>query len=136
MVDIGQSSSQSGKRMLSNAIIVVASVYIGFLLYQSVYYNFQLNNKVEKLEVQIAKQEAEKLGFEALITYYQTSTFQQLEARRKLGMRFPGEKVVTIELSQQQMNLDEEKNPASEKVNSANNLELWLKFFSGKLKKT
>ncbi len=135
MVNIGQGSSQSGKRVLSNAIIVVASVYIGFLLYQSVYYNFQLNNKVEKLEVQIAKQEAEKLGFEALITYYQTSTFQQLEARRKLGMRFPGEKVVTIELSQQQTGLSEAETTDPQGVNSVNNIELWLKFFSGKLKR-
>lgn len=121
--------------MLSNVIIVVASLYIGFLLYQSVYYNFQLNKEVEKLEAQITKQETEKLGFEALITYYQTSTFQQLEARRKLGMRFPGEKVVTVELVQKQTDSNEEKTTNSQGVRSVNNLELWLKFFSGKLKK-
>jgi cell division protein FtsB len=135
MVDTGQNANQPGRRVLTNAIVVVFSVYVGFLLYQSVYYNFQLNNKVEKLEAQIAKQEAEKLGFEALITYYQTNTFQQLEARRKLGMRFPGEKIVIVELAQKQTDLGGEKTTDSQGNSSVSNLKLWFKFFSGKLKR-
>jgi hypothetical protein len=88
---------------------------------------------VEKLRSQITEQEAERLGFEALISYYQTSTFQELEARRKLGMRFPGEKVVTVE-AVRQTSSDEAKSVDSQGIGSVNNLELWLKFFSGKLK--
>lgn len=137
MADNEQNTDSSGKRALSNIVLLAASVYIGFLLYQSVYFNFQLNSKVEKLKTQIAKQETERLGFEAIISYYQTSTFQELEARRKLGMRFPGEKVVAVEVKPQQPDLDSDETLSgdSQRASSTNNLKLWLDFFTGKLKK-
>lgn len=137
MADNEQNTDSSGKRALSNIVLLAASIYIGFLLYQSVYFNFQLNSKVEKLKTQIAKQETERLGFEAIISYYQTSTFQELEARRKLGMRFPGEKVVAVEVKPQQPDLDSNETLSgdSQRASSTNNLKLWLDFFTGKLKK-
>ncbi len=137
MANVEQNSNTLGKRALSNIIIATVSVYIGFLLYQSVYFNFQLNSRVEKLKAQIAKQETERLGFEAIISYYQTSTFQELEARRKLGMRFPGEKVVAVEVKPQQsdLSLGETWSDDSKEALSTNNLKLWLEFFTGKLKK-
>ena len=137
MADNEQNTDSSGKRALSNIVLLAASIYIGFLLYQSVYFNFQLNSKVEKLKTQIAKQETERLGFEAIISYYQTSTFQELEARRKLGMRFPGEKVVAVEVRQQQPDPDSNETWSgdSQEASSTNNLKLWLEFFTGKLKR-
>jgi hypothetical protein len=50
-------------------------------------------------------------------------------------MRFPGEKIVIVELAQKQTDLGGEKTTDSQGNSSVSNLKLWFKFFSGKLKR-
>ena len=72
--------------------------YTGFVLFQSVYFNYQASQKIGDLKRQFIVLEQKKLSLEALIAYYQTDTFRELEARKKLGLKMPGEKVVKVEI--------------------------------------
>jgi len=116
--------------------LVLISFYVVFLLYQSVSYNYQLNRKIDSLKDDIARMNDEKMEFEALTVYYKTATFQELEARRKLGMKFPGEKVIQVALSQQsvsQNKIQAKADQATKKEDS--NLAKWMSFLKGDLKK-
>lgn len=129
-------SKQKRKSWIANVFLVLISFYVVFLLYQSVSYNYQLNRKIDSLKDDIARMNDEKMEFEALTVYYKTATFQELEARRKLGMKFPGEKVIQVALSQQsvsQNKIQAKADQATKKEDS--NLAKWMSFLKGDLKK-
>jgi len=81
-------------------LTLLAIFYIGFLLYQAVYFNYQTNQQIRSLKNDLKQIDQEKAQIESLIAYYKTSTFQELEARKKLGMKAPGEKVVQVNVEE------------------------------------
>ena len=74
-------------------------LYILFLLGRVLWINANLKNSIEKLHQQIAALEQQKKDMSNLILYYQSDAFKELEARKKLGLKKPGEKVVIIPAS-------------------------------------
>lgn len=82
-------------------LILLALVYIGFLLYQAVYVNYQTNTKIDALNESLRENKIDKQNLEVLIAYYQTDSFRELEARKKLGLKMPGEKVIKVDLAEE-----------------------------------
>jgi len=87
-------------------VIVVAIV--GFILYnigRSIWKNYLIVQKIDSAKKEITNEELENKNLKNLIVYYQTDTYKELEARRKLGYKKPGESVLMIpELSTTQNN--------------------------------
>jgi len=110
-------------------------VYILFLLGRVLWTNFNLKESISKLHQQIAVLEQQKKDLNNLILYYQSDSFKELEARRKLGFKKPGEKVVILELSPSAENFPEEvekekKGVAGKSTASVKpNWRLWWEFF-------
>jgi hypothetical protein len=115
-----ENSTPSKRNSMVPILILLAAVYFGFLLYQSVYVNYQTNKKISEAE-------GEQENLKDLIAYYKTDTFQELEARKKLGLKLPGEKVVKVEVPKVATK-EESSKPQTKSDNKRSNPELWLEF--------
>lgn len=130
------SPKRSNSIAAGTIFFVLACLYIGFLLYQSVYFNYQTNKQISSLRVKIAELEQSKDQLDVLIAYYKTDSYRELEARKKLGMKMPGEKVVKVDVRKTETadsKFTENKELATEKANiqSQANWQLWVDFFDG-----
>ncbi len=96
----GLPSSGGGKTKFNFVplLILVLVAYVSFLLYQAVYFNYKTSQKINALKSDTLGLEDQKLQLEALISYYKTDSFAELEARKKLGMKMPGEKVIKVDV--------------------------------------
>lgn len=115
---------------------ILLIIYAVFLLGRSIWTNYDLRQSIRKLNDQISTLEQQKKGLSDLNIYYQSDSYKELEARRKLNMKMPDEKVVIItgvssssnfsdQLAQDQSSLGVQ----SEKASSPNWM-LWLDFFT------
>jgi cell division protein FtsB len=127
-----------GRKKASSVLIRILSVllalYIIFILSKSVWKNYQINKEIEAKEQKIAELQKEIEEMQNLIAYYQTDTFQELEARSKLNLKKPGETAIAVPKRQTQ-----EENPAvagtatatgSNEEESAPNYLKWWRFFT------
>ena len=114
---------------LLSVLIFLTLAYVGFLLYQAIYLNYNTNQKIVLLKKEIREVEADKESLQTLIAYYQTPAFQELEARKKLGMKMPGEKVIKVEVAESPEAEVEEQESAPK--DSTPNYQKWLDFISG-----
>ena len=67
-----------------------------FLLVRSIWQNWSLRQSISKLNDQIVTLEKDKNDLNNLILYYRSDSFKELEARKKLGMKRPDEKMVIL----------------------------------------
>ena len=129
---VGRDESSKSKRnpwRFLSPIILLAIGYVLFLLYQAVYFNYQTSQKISALKQDLARLNEQKRELETLITYYQTGSFQELEARKKLGMKMPGEKVVKVELAETSQKRKQDALESAD--NERPNWEQWLKYLQG-----
>ena len=127
--DVSGNKPSKKKSNLLSVLIFITLAYVGFLLYQVIFLNFQTNRKIASLKKEIQEVEADKESLQALIAYYQTPAFQELEARKKLGLKMPGEKVIKVKVAESPEAGVEEQDSAV--VDSTPNYQKWLDFISG-----
>ena len=110
-------------------IILGTAVYILFNISKSVWRNWQVNQEIKKTEKSLLELEKEKENLQNQIIYYQTTTFKELEARRKLGLKKPDENVVlvpeNVDSGQKQKTSFENKNNQEENKKIPNPLKWW-----------
>lgn len=78
----------------SRILILLVIIYILFNLGRSIFNNYSVNEKIAKINNDIADLEKQNQYFINQNLYYQTDTFKELEARRKLGLKKEGETVI------------------------------------------
>ncbi|MFH1225670.1 MAG: septum formation initiator family protein [bacterium] len=76
--------------------VLVLAILLGLALGRSFLKRYQVNQEIETLKTEIAKLETGNRDLNDLISYLQTDFFAEQEARLKLGLQKPGEKVVII----------------------------------------
>ncbi|PIT97474.1 hypothetical protein COT77_01125 [Candidatus Berkelbacteria bacterium CG10_big_fil_rev_8_21_14_0_10_41_12] len=121
----------TGKFNAWQVIFILLIIYLLFMLYQALALNYSTSQKIKNLKSEISTLEANKNMLEDLIMYYQTDAFKELEARKKLGMRKPDEKVLVVE-TKEVTDKPVEPIKAVEETPQASNFSLWMKYFSGK----
>lgn len=84
--------------MLAIAILIV--IYLGISTVETVNRNWELQQKINRLqeENELIDLENEALGYD--IEYYKTDEYLELAAKQDLGLRAPGEKVIVLPKSQ------------------------------------
>lgn len=82
---------------------------------------------VESLEQEIAELEDKSLELSAMIKYLRSDEFVEREAREKLNLQKPGEKVVIVPESE----LEIARVAGEEDSKNKRNWELWLEYFFG-----
>lgn len=110
-------------------------VYLLILTGQSVFQNYKTRQHIQTLEEEIAKLDEENQTLKNLNLYYQTNSFRELEARRKLFYRKPGEKVVDVLVPKREEQSEPAQNLLTRSVTQKNensdhrsNPEKWLDF--------
>jgi cell division protein FtsB len=84
--------NQNGGRIL----LIFLVIYTFVLLGRSVLVNFKLQRQIKDIQGGILSVKDQNQNLENLILYYQTDSFREVEARRKLGLKKPGEKVFIV----------------------------------------
>lgn len=112
-------------------IVIYSAWTIGF----SVYKNYQFNKEITTLKENIEKIRSENKNLENMKMFYQTLTFADIEARRRLNLKRVDEKVFSI--SQEELKQKSElivqspqssKNNTSSSSNQEPNQYKWYRF--------
>lgn len=114
---------------LLNLVGVIAIVYLVVILGQTIKRNYDLNTQITDLKSQIALLQDQKDQLSYNIQYYQTQSFQEREARAKLGLQMPGEQVVVLPRP------SSTPAPVADATKSAkkkSNFQQWLDFLGGR----
>jgi cell division protein FtsB len=82
--------------MLGKLLLMAAIGFILFNLGKSVWKNYQNVQTINDKKQEIAKLENENQNLKNLNMYYQTDCFKEIEARRKLDYKKPGENVLVL----------------------------------------
>lgn len=79
----------------------VVLIFIGLLgmVARSAWTNHQTQQKIDELQTAISTQQAQNDFQQQLLVYYQTQSYKELEARRKLGLKKPDEQAVIVPTS-------------------------------------
>lgn len=108
---------------------VLCLFYLMFLVGKGVYANWQTDQKLKKIGTEIDLLSIENQNLKSQITYYQTDSFKEKEAREKLGLAKPDEKVVILQ--------NEPQSPAPKETTSTENAgekksnpRLWWEYFT------
>ncbi len=109
--------------------------YLGFILSRSLWQNYRVNQDINNLEERVASLEDDNQRLKHMVLYYQTDSFREKEARRKLMMKMPGEKVLALpDVSFDQEGDEEERIPGQkqeETIPQEPNYQLWLRYIFG-----
>lgn len=82
--------------ILVKILILAVIVYVLYNIGKSIYKNYKTVEKIDTIEESISSQEQDNKNLRNLIIYYQTDSYKELEARKKLGYKKPGENVLII----------------------------------------
>jgi cell division protein FtsB len=120
------------KRLLSSKsfifFLLVVLVLIAVALGRESYRYFKVNQDIKNLEEKIEelkKSNEELIGLEE---YFQSEDFLEKQARLKLNLTKPGEKVIIIKQIEQDLGLTEETIGIAKELS---NVQKWWKYFFG-----
>ena len=116
-----------GRRLL----LVLLVLYILFLVGKVVYQNYQTKRRLAEIEAEIERLRQENRRLSDLVTYYQTDTFRELEARKKLGLKKPGETVVALPENADEEIVDPTRLPAAPAPPPMPNYRKWWEYLFG-----
>ena len=108
----------------------IGVIYLLVVLAGTVKNNYDLGNQIDNLQAQISLLQAQKNALAYSLQYYGTSSFQDRQARAKLGLQLPGENVVIIPHATPPTSPEQsEAAPVSPQPQS--NFQRWLDFLAG-----
>ena len=81
---------------ITYTLYVVVAVYVVYSLVASIYTNYQSQKQIKAAKANIAQLTLEKEKVNSLLTYYNTKSYQEIELRRRLLLKKPGEIVVAL----------------------------------------
>ncbi|TSC92969.1 MAG: Uncharacterized protein CEN89_334 [Candidatus Berkelbacteria bacterium Licking1014_7] len=109
---------------LYQLLILALVIYSGFVVVKKINENYKTNQEIQKYQDEIRQLKIENYNLSNLLIYYQTKTFKEIEARKRLGMKKEGE---TILVSPENKNgqTDIQQQQQTEMSQPAPNYQLW-----------
>lgn len=119
----------------SRILILLVIFYILFNLGRSIFQNYRVNEKINSIDTDIADLENQNQLLKNQNLYFQTDTYKEIEARKKLGLKSEGETVIIMPDNKDSQ--DDNSNIISNKSNSKNpefspNYTKWYHYVIGK----
>ncbi len=84
------------RRVLLRTIAALGIAYIVLNLGRAIQTNYHTSQQIRELKQQIAALTTQTVHLKNTIVYYKSRTYQELEAKRRLGLKRPGETVVLV----------------------------------------
>ena len=110
-------------------IILVVIFFISLIaLGRESYRHFRINQRVENLEGRIVELERDEEEFIKMEEYFQSEEFLEKEARLKLNLIKPGEKLIIIKMPEE---LEEDKENEEVIAEEVLNVQRWWEYFFG-----
>jgi len=113
-------------------IILVIFLFAVYFLVKISFRRNQVDQKIAELEKQAEKIKKENAAIEKLIEYLEDPVFKEREARLKLGLQKPDEKVVVIIPPDENSGLEVEKKEVSSQKKRLNPQKWWNYFWGNK----
>jgi len=117
----------------SSVANLFGALIVGYLLIvlgQTIKHNYDLDTQISGLRSQIDNLKTEKSNLSYDISYYQTESFRDRQARSQLGLQQPGENVVIFP-SASPTPLPRATKAAAD-VSAQSPLRQWLRFLTGR----
>ncbi|OGY24633.1 MAG: hypothetical protein A2Y57_00705 [Candidatus Woykebacteria bacterium RBG_13_40_7b] len=132
---MNQNFKTKSTTILSKILIYSLIGYTFFMVGRSVWFNFQLKKQTDTIEQEIVEVQAQNKNLENLILYYQSDSFREVEARKKLGLKKPGEVAVAVPVksaSNFQSEVQAQQQQVAEKSAEVeiSNWRLWWQYFT------
>jgi len=131
------------RRLLRSKILIVAEiiVLVGFssALAKEVIRKHQVEKEVEKLQQELSELEQKNIELDQLTEYFSSDSYKEEQARTKLGLQKPGEKIITVLGDSTEVNgaMDNENALlANNEENNLTNPQKWWSYFFGLNKET
>jgi cell division protein FtsB len=107
---------------------VLVAGYIGFYLIGTVRHNYELQRQINSLKQQITDINLDKDQLALKNEYYKTENYKEKQARAKLGLQAPDEKVIILPQSHDKSQPQAEEKP----VKKQSNFSQWVDFLLGR----
>ena len=123
------------KKIISSKIFIFAASFILIALAISViresYHKAKLAEEIEGLKSEVERLEGRNQQLSSLLGYFKEDTYLEKEARLKLNLKKPGEKVVILPQSQssEYSILNETENNEAKESSSVNGKDNWWKWW-------
>jgi cell division protein FtsB len=86
----------STQRVLGKAFLALLIAFAVYSNIRLIIRNNTLNERLDQAKVDLQEKETRNAKLKLLIAYYETPSYQNAEARRRLGMKAPDETVLQI----------------------------------------
>jgi cell division protein FtsB len=115
-----------------NVLGALVILYLFIMLGQTIKNNYGLGQQISQLKSQISLLQEQKKELSYNIAYYNTSAYQDREARAELGLQAPGENVIIIPNDSPAPTTSPTPTGPSHKTAKSNPSQ-WMNFLSGKI---
>lgn len=120
--------------VFSKVVIYLLVFYTFFMVGKSVWINYKLRQQIKQIEGQITDIQKQNKNFENLIIYYQSDSFREVEARRKLGLKKADETVIAVPVKKYEdynAEIETQKENVADVTNTKDesNVSLWWQYF-------
>jgi len=119
-----------GKKILSSSLAIFALLIVLGLISWAVFNSLSQQKSVDfqaqKLEQEIQELEQQNVELASLIDYFASNEYIEKEAREKLNLAQPGEKVIIIQPSDE---TNETSNNSASKLKTSSSPAYWWNYF-------
>lgn len=84
------------KDIITFGVLIVFGVYLLYSLGASVVSNYHSQQEIKTATDRIAELKLEKERLQSLLVYYDTKSYQEIELRRRMLLKMPGETVIAL----------------------------------------
>jgi len=121
----------SNKLLYSKSFIVflvIILILVAIALGRESYRNFRINQNIKNLEKKIEELRISNEELAEMERYFQSEEFLEKEARLKLNLTKPGEKLIIIKQIKQDLEEIEQKQGIAKEIS---NIQKWWEYFFG-----
>ncbi len=128
-------SPSATKARLAFVAVTILFFSVTISLLKEVFRGHSVTREVADLQAEISSLESENGGLQSLISYLQSPTYAEEEARMKLGLQKPGEQVLAVpgvnaNTEQEQPGSSVAANSSSDRAPQSNASKWWAFIFS------
>ena len=123
-------------RLLRSKLVIIFEVLILVVLASAlgkeIIRKYQIEGEIKELQREVSRLEDNNIELKSLITYFQSDSYKEEQARLQLGLQKEGESVITVLGMETKKNTDGGQNLAVDMANSGEpifNPQQWWDYF-------